>query len=59
MEEAKVPKNCTLLVPKHTNTEIWTKLADFTRTNDTKLQDILKVQAPFKTMFLKAPLYFN
>jgi len=54
MEEAKIPSNCPFLIPKRTNTEIWTTLSSFSRTTDVKIQEILTQHSAAVTMMLTA-----
>ena len=54
MEEAKIPSNCPFLIPKRTNTEIWTTLSSYTRSTDVKIQEILVQHSAAVAMILRA-----
>ena len=54
MDKAALPANCSFLVPKRTNSEIWTNLPSYVRSNDVKLQEIQKTHAAAATMILRA-----
>lgn len=54
IENAALPANCSFLVPKRTDAEIWSNLPSFTRSADVKLQEIQKTHAAATTMVLRA-----
>ena len=54
LEEATTPANCGFLLPKRTNTEVWTNLPSFARSADVKLQEIQKIHTASVSMILKA-----
>jgi len=54
LEEAAIPSNCDFLLPKKVNTEIWSKMGSFNRTNDFKLQEAQLTHSAATTMMLRA-----
>lgn len=54
MEGSKLPSNCPFLIPKRTNTEIWSNLSTFTRSTDVKIQEILSLHSSSVTVLLRA-----
>jgi len=55
MSNAVTPaKNCSYLIPKRINTEVWSTIPSYARTADSNRQEIQRVHAAAVTMLLRA-----